>query len=92
MDATTILFQNLTTMTELIADAVVKRVYPLKDELSTREAYATYGRAWVMKMEEEGRIRGRRVGGKVVFSRHSLDCLLAVELSEARAITEKYNR
>lgn len=86
MDATTILYNDLLTMTDLIADAVVKKVYPVQDDLSTREAYKAYGRVWIEEKVMEGKVRGRRVGGKVIYSRHELDTLRAVERSQGKAI------
>lgn len=86
MDTSRLIFEDVLTLTDLIADAVVKKVYPVKDDLSTREAYKAYGRVWLDEMVREGKALGRRIGGKVVYSRHELDTLRAVERARGKAV------
>lgn len=63
----------------LIADAIIKKTSPVQDDMSEREAKKAYGTRWLMAMKEKGLANAHRIGGKVVYSRHQLDCLRAAE-------------
>lgn len=68
---------------DVIATAVVKKVTPCKDDLSTRQAYALFGREWIIAMLAEGRLKSCRQGGKVIISRHECEVLRAVQWERA---------
>ena len=74
------------TFSNLIADAILKRTSPVKDDMSEREAKAAYGTRWLRRVKEEGLAESHRIGGKVIYSRHQLDCIRAAERQHARLI------
>lgn len=80
------LMEQAETFSNLVADAILKRTNPVKDDLSEREAKAAYGTRWLRRMREEGLAESHRIGGKVVYSRHQLDCLRAAERQHAQLI------
>lgn len=80
------LMEQAETFSNLVADAILKRTNPVKDDLSEREAKAAYGTRWLRRMREEGLAEAHRIGGKVVYSRHQLDCLRAAERRHAQLI------
>lgn len=77
---------------ELIADAIIKRMSPVSDDLSTNEAERLYGTQWLRQAVESGKVRGTRLGtgrnSKVIYSRHELDCLRYEQREKARLILE----
>lgn len=78
------------SMSELIADAIIKRTSPVQDDISERQAETTYGTRWLRKMKQEGLAKYSRIGGRVIYSRHQLDCLRAAEREQARIVSKKY--
>lgn len=86
-------FRQLLEQTELIADAIIKRMNPVDDDLSTNQAERMYGTGWLHSMVEQGKIRGIRIGSgrnsRVIFSRHELDTLRFMERQQARLIETK---
>lgn len=74
------------TFSDLVADAIIKRVSPVRDDLSERQARAAYGARWLRSMREAGLATPHKVGGKTVYSRHQLDCLRAAERRHASLI------
>ena len=77
------------TISELVADAIIKKTMPVNDDLSEREAKAAYGARWIAQMKEKGLAEPHRIGRKVVYSRHQLDCLRAAERRHAELIFNK---
>ncbi len=78
--------QDTEMFSNLIADAIIKKTAPIRDDLSEREAKKAYGARWLMAMKEKGLADVYRVRGKWVYSRHQLDCLRAAERQHARLI------
>lgn len=68
----------------LVADAIIKRTTPVKDDMSERQARQAYGARWLRKVRESGLADYNRIGGKVVYSRHQLDCIREAERQQAR--------
>lgn len=86
MDTVRDLMERAETLSNLIADAIIKKTSPVKDDLSEREAKAAYGSRWLRQMRTEGLADVCRIGGKVIYSRHQLDCLRAAERRRAELI------
>jgi len=74
------------TFSELVADAIIKKTVPIKDDMSERQAAAAFGTRWLRKMKEQGLANPHYVGNKIVYSRHQLDCLRAAERQQARLL------
>lgn len=74
-------YPYLLTLSDLIADAIVKRTNPVEDEISRNQADKLYGAAWMRKAVESGQVKGIRRGSgktsKIIYSRHQLNCLRA---------------
>lgn len=70
----------------LIADAIIKKTSPVQDDLSEREAKKAYGSRWLMAMKAKGLADAHRIGSKVVYSRHQLDCLRAAERQHTQLV------
>lgn len=70
---------HLVEEAELIADAILRRLQPVSDDLSTREAYKAYGRAWVENAVANKQVRRYFVGNRIVYSRTELDALRVLE-------------
>ena len=83
------LMEQAEEFSNLIADAILKRTSPVKDDLSEREAKAAYGTRWLNQMREEGLADAHRVGGKMVYSRHQLDCLRAAQRQHSRLLIKE---
>ena len=86
METVRSLMEQAETFSNLIADAILKRTSPVKDDMSEREAKAAYGTRWLRRVKEEGLAESHRIGGKVIYSRHQLDCIRAAERQHARLI------
>lgn len=89
MESVRTLMEQAETFSNLVADAIIKRTNPVKDDISEREAKAAYGTRWLRQMKEKGLARSARIGGRVIYSRHQLDCLRAAEREQARLIFNK---
>lgn len=76
------------TFSTLVADAIIRKTSPVKDDISERQAQAAYGTRWLRQMRELGLAEHHRVGGKVVYSRHQLDCLRAAERQHMQIISK----
>jgi len=80
------LMEQAEFFSDLVADAILKKTAPVRDDLSQREAEAAYGTRWLRKMRQEGLATWRLVGRRVVYSRHQLDCLRAAERQHSELI------
>lgn len=80
---------NAIEFSELVADAIIARVFPVKDDISEREAKASYGARWLDRMKKSGLAESYRIGGKIIYSRHQLDCLRLVERTRAQLLMKK---
>jgi len=80
------LMEQAETFSELVADAIIKKTAPVKDDISERQAAAAYGARWLRKMKEQGLAEPHYIGNKLVYSRHQLDCLRAAERQHAQLI------
>lgn len=68
---------------EIVADAIIKKTAPVKDDLSERQAREAYGSRWLSRVSKSGLAECHRIGGKVVYSRHQLDCIRLAERQQA---------
>lgn len=75
-------------ISELIADAIIKRLNPVDDDMSERQAELAYGKRWLRRMKREGLAKCSRVGGKIVYSRHQLNCIRAAEKEMSMIVPE----
>ena len=47
------LMEQAETFSNLVADAILKRTSPVRDDLSEREAKQAYGTRWLLAMKEK---------------------------------------
>lgn len=69
---------------DVMVAAMIKAATPKKDSISQRKAYEMFGRTWVEEMTAAGRAITVRTAGKVLYSRHQLEALRAVQQTIAR--------
>ena len=81
-------------LSELIADAIIKKTMPIKDDISELQARKSYGYAWLNKMVKYGVAQRKRIGGRWVYSRHQLDAIRAAEREEPyiKSFVKKSNK
>ena len=79
-------------MSGLIADAIIRRLHPVRDDISENQALKEYGEKWLKRMKREGLAEYRKVGNRNVFSRHQLDCLREAERLHARLVFSAVRR
>lgn len=73
-------------VSQLIADAILRRTNPVADEMSENEARKAYGTRWLNDKLDRGLVEFVRRGNKKIYSRHRLDCLRAAEKEHAGLI------
>ncbi|MCR5352300.1 MAG: hypothetical protein K6E35_07400 [Bacteroidales bacterium] len=66
-------YDRLMSLTTMMADEILRRVFPVKDNISQRTAYKEYGPGIVKQAEESGKLTIRRIGNKKMFSRRELN-------------------
>lgn len=92
MSELTTIMQDLIVASSLIATAVAKELYPAKDELTTRQAYATYGKPWIEEQKRRGHLHPRRKGmaknSPVLYSKHEIEALREAERTMVRRAEE----
>ena len=86
------LMEQAEMLSNLVADAILKKTAPVQDDLSEREAKKAYGTRWILAMKEQGLADAHRINGKWVYSRHQLDCLRAAERRHAELIFRHTNK
>ena len=71
------------TASDVLAAAIVKRMSPSDDEITTRKAYAQYGKGWIDEATDKGLLHPRRKGhaknSAVMYSRHEILSLIESE-------------
>lgn len=77
MEIHEITLRAIDVCTELVADAIIKRTHPMRDDISEREARKRYGTRWLRIQKQKGILHPAYVGRRVVYSRHELDCAVA---------------
>jgi hypothetical protein len=70
---------NLETISDLIADAIVRKIMPVKDDITEHQAKRAYGSRWIQKMKTYGLAKESRVGCRIIYSRAHLNALRAAE-------------
>lgn len=83
---------NYMKISELIADVIIKRVWPCKDDLSESQAKKAYGVRWIRHYKERNMTDHHYIGGRIIYSRHRLDCLRAAEREHARLVFKKIGK
>lgn len=86
------LVEQAEMFSNLVADAILRRTAPVHDDLSEREAKAAYGTRWLSKAKAAGLAQSHRIGGKIIYSRHQLDCIRAAERQQAKLIITQRNK
>ena len=66
-------YDELIQITGLVADELMRRMQPAKDDISQREAWSVYGRSVVMAAEKSGKVKVRFIGNRKLFSRTELN-------------------
>ena len=66
-------FEELMLISSLVADELVRRLQPVKDDISQREAWELYGKAVVSAAENSGLVKVRMIGNRKLFSRRELN-------------------
>lgn len=75
---------ELESCSNLIADAIIRRTMPCQDDISENQAKKAYGDKWIRKMKQYGLAKFQRVGNRIFYSRHQLDCLREAEREHAK--------
>lgn len=74
---------EMLSASDVLAAAIVKRMSPGDDEITTRKAYAKYGKGWIDEATEKGLLHPRRKGhaknSKVMYSVHEIITLIESE-------------
>ena len=81
--------EDAKAMSELIADAIIKKMQPVKDDLTESQARKAYGVRWLNRMVESGHAEYHWIGSRKIFSRHQLDCLRTAERRRAELVFRK---
>ena len=76
-------YRDLVEFSELVAEAIIKKTQPTKDDLSLSQARELYGVSWINQMRREGLAEVHAKGKRLVYSRHQLDCLRAAQRRQA---------
>ena len=84
--------EKIVLVAEMVADRIIRECIPMEDEISENQARKAYGIKWLRKMKAEGLAKYARVGGRVLYSRHQLDCLRAAEREQAKLIFKKLGK
>lgn len=71
---------------ELVADAIIRRTQPMRDDISTNEAHKIYGRQWLETMVRNGQVHPHPQGNRMIYSRYELDTARAVDRAYGNAI------
>lgn len=92
MRAATEIMAEMMSYSDLLAAAIVRRMSPKDDEISTRQAYADYGQPWITKAVRQGLLHKRRKGNAknspVMFSKHEILALIETERTMVRRAQE----
>jgi hypothetical protein len=83
------LMEQAEMLSDLVADAIIKKTAPIKDDMSERQAEKAYGARWLRRMREQGLAIPNYIGNRTVYSRHKLDCLRAAERQHAQMIFDR---
>lgn len=78
--------EELMEMSGLVADAIIRKMHPVKDDISENQALKEYGEKWLKKMKQDGLAEFHRIGNRNIFSRHQLDCLREAERRHAKLV------
>ena len=79
MESVRDIMTELETCSNLIADAIIRKTTPVEDDISEHQAKKAYGVRWIVKMRRYGLAEAHRVGGRILYSRHQLNCLREAE-------------
>lgn len=92
-DTVSILKNEIIELTDLFAEAIVKRIHPVKDELSRGELGRLFGECWAQKQIKVGRLKGYRKGAyqnsPIIFSRVEAMALKEAEKRGAQMIRKQ---
>lgn len=84
--------QEMLSASDILASAIVAKMSPADDEITTRQAYADYGKGWIEKNVVAGHLHRRRKGtapnSPVMYSKHEIVTLLRAE----RLVAEEAKR
>lgn len=83
--------EQLMSCTDLIAAAIIRQTWPVKDELSEREAQKQFGARWLRARKADGSAEYHCSAGKNIYSRHQLMCLKEAEKQVKDEINIKYH-
>lgn len=65
-------FTSILEYSEVLAAAILKKMDPLKDEISQSEAYRLFGAGFVKEGRRLFNFTVKHIGNKTVYSRHEL--------------------
>ncbi len=83
---------DLERVSNLIADAIIRRTNPCEDDITESAARKLYGDRWLRQMKKCGLAKWSRVGSRNIYSRHQLDCLRDAEREEAKLIFKRLGK
>ena len=76
--------QQLTLLLEPLAAMMVKKIHPVKDELTKNAAYREYGRGWIDEQIRLGNLIPHTKGQQRILSRADIETLRAVDARTTR--------
>lgn len=86
MESVKNIMNELEQCSNLIADAIIRKASPFEDDITENQARKAYGDKWLRKMKKEGLAKFTRIGNRIIYSRHQLDCLREAEREHARLV------
>ena len=84
--------RQLALLLDPLAAMMVKKIHPVKDELSMNAAYKEYGRAWIEEQRFKGNLTARAKGNRLVLSRAEIETLRAVYEQTPKVIIKNSTR
>lgn len=78
--------KRLMLISDMAADAIIRRCIPMPDEISENLARKLYGDKWLRKKKKEGLAHWHQEGIKTVYSRSELDRLRREEREPAKLV------
>ena len=74
---------EMLSASDILASAIVAKISPTDDEITTRQAYAHYGKGWIERNVKAGLLHRRRKGSApnspAMYSKHEILTLLQAE-------------
>lgn len=81
--------QQLTLLLEPLAAMMVKKIHPVRDDLTKNAACREYGRGWIEEHIRNGDLTPRIKGQQHIFSRAEIEALRAVSMQAPQVFVKE---